>query len=341
LIGDGTRQGTTVSASLVGTEFPLNEFARTRCAGPGVTDIAGALTTRLITERALLRGRGNVIDLSGERPFSSGGFSGTVHSTVKMKIRGAQDLLRESQPPEGPTHPLRLRELEVDYRLERLSGQVVTDVSGLADPDLCGPLDACGLGGSLTITPRAAGGEGYVLAIGRLRRNTAADLRRAVGLAPGKPPRGVSVFGYVEWDPGAGHVATDLRRDGADPCTDTQTMTGGVIEMGFRGSTVHAHFGSPDTVPGADILRTRCPGPGIGDVASSGRLAGGSLPRRAFARRDVTLHLTRGGPFSASGYHGTTHADVTAVLHRTRISPRVQVIQIPDDFGGVFFRIGR
>jgi hypothetical protein len=342
--GTSARQGRAVTLSLTGdggSGFPPNDFARTRCAGPTVGDVAGTLPVRTITERALLHGRGKTIDFSVDEPFSSGGLSGTVHSTLKLRIGKAVDLLEQGrdQLPQ-PTHRIRLRQLEVSYRIDRFSGQVVTTARGLDDPDLCGPLDSCGLMGTVSATPRVATGEGYLIAVARIRHSKQ-ELRRAVGLAPGGRPRGVETYGVVYWDQTAGHVASDLRRDGADPCTDTQALSGpGAIELAMGKSTVHAHFGSDFTAPAIDPLRTRCPGPGIGDVAG-GRLAGGALPLTAFGRRVVTLRLTHGGPYAADGYRGATRADMTVVLRRVRIRAHVQVIRVPIGVSRLLFRIGR
>lgn len=342
--GAGARPGRVVSVSPVGESssgFALNDFVRTRCAGPIVTDVAQALPVRRIGERTLRHGRGTLLDFSADAPFSAGGLSGTVHSTLKMRLGKASDLLRQQRGYPGPTHPFRYRELEVEYQLERLSGEIVTEVEGLTDPDLCGPLDACGLVGTVTATPRVATGEGYALAIASIRHSKH-ELRRALGLAPGGRPKGVHAFGYVFWDQTAGHVTSNLSRQGADPCTDSQAFSGpGSVALGFGRHRVRADFGGAATVSGDDLLRTRCPGPGLTDVATTGGLVHGRLPLSAFGRRRVAVRLTRGDSFASDGYRGTSRADMTVGLRRTSVKAHIRVIQLPTGVEGGLFRIGR
>jgi hypothetical protein len=89
-----------------------------------------------------------------------------------------------------------------------------------------------------------------------------------------------------------------------------------------------AYYGS-DLLVGGDPLRTRCPGPGAADAGAERGLARGTLPLRALAHRRVTLRLTRGGDFGADGYRGSTRADLTVVVRRTRIRHQVRVESVP------------
>jgi hypothetical protein len=136
-------------------------------------------------------------------------------------------------------------------------------------------------------------------------------------------------------------VTSDLRRDGGEPCTDSIALSGpGVIELNPGEHRVRTLFGTGGTDSRLDPLRTRCPGPGTADVAG-GRLAGGTLPLSAFARRKVTLRLNRGGSYLSDGYRGATSADMTVVLRRVKIRDHLQVIHVPTDTGIEFRRVGR
>jgi hypothetical protein len=330
LLSLGTQPGTSLAIGLTEAEGPgfgQSDPFRTRCAGPTVADLRGLLPTHVLTRHALRRGR-RTLDFSAERPFSSHGLTGTLHSTVVMRIGRVQ---RFGSDQGGLTETIsrgsvRRRRLEVEYAIERVSGQVVTDIRGLEDPDLCGPLDACGLMGSVTVAPRASGGAALLEATASTRVSLR-DLRRAVGLAPG-PPRahGVRVFGAGGWDDDGGVATASLARGGALDCRDTEPLRGGgVLTMRFSGRRVRAGYNGPSTDP----LRTRCPGPAVADVAGTQPLATATVPLSAFRSPRVTLRLTTGRSFSSDGYSGTMTPDVTVVLRRVRARSHIDVTSVP------------
>ena len=293
---------------------------RTRCAGPLAADVAGLLPTRVISERALRR-HANTLDFSAERTFAAHGLTGTVHSTVVLHLRrgaGSQD--EEPYPADSSQtdRVVRRRLLEVHYKVGRVSGQVVTGLRGLADADLCGPLDSCGLAGTVTVTPSASSGQAVVVAEGSARRPWS-DFNRAVGLAPGAPARGLSTSGFVGWDRELGTTTSDLTRDGAPDCADSEPIGGrGSVGLRFSKGVVRAGYGDVEE-PGVELLATRCPGPGINDVVPAGSLATAVIPVRALGQRRVTLRLRRGRTYVADGYRGTVSSDLTVVLRRTAV----------------------
>lgn len=304
------------------TLFGSGEVMRTRCAGPVGRDVAGLLPTRTIDERTMRRG-GATLDFSADGEFSAHGLSGTVHSDLVLKVGKAISLLggsRDELP--GPTKAIRTRFLEVDFDVEQVSGQVVTSVQGLDDPDLCGPLDACGLAGTVTAAPSVSSGDGFLLAFGSAKHSRR-DLERALGLVPGRPPRGVHRAGSFGWAEN-GTVTSDLTRAGAPACHDSAPLVDdGVVDLGFgRGSApVRAAYS------GLGALRTRCPGP---DASDAGVLARGSIPLRELTSRRATLHLSRGGgAFSANGYRGSSRAALDVTVRRTHIRHFVEVDRIP------------
>jgi hypothetical protein len=125
-------------------------------------------------------------------------------------------------------------------------------------------------------------------------------------------------------------VTTELTRAGAQDCTDSEPLHGeGSVTLGFSARGVRARYETTNNTSGFDPLRTRCPGPGIGDVAGTRGLATALVPRSAFRRRSVTLRLFRGAAYSADGYTGRTQSDLTVVLRRTRIRQHVQVVREP------------
>ena len=342
--GSGPLTGGKVSLGLLGDPaegMPPNEILRTRCAGPTAADVAHALPVITLTERAIRRGRGRVLDFSADAPFSAGGFSGTVHSTIKMRIGRSTDILDFSDQgpnPDTPTHVVRRRELDVRYRIESFGGQTVTSLHGIADPDLCGPLDSCGLMGDVTVAPRIGSGD-VDLSASATTSHSARDLRRAVGLARGGRPSGVRAVGFASWDTSNGTVTSDLQRDGALACSDVQSIRGpGVMDVALGRHFVRPAYGFEGTVP----TTTRCPGPVTSDVVATRALAEGRAPLRALGHRRVTLRLRRGGAFSGDGYAGSTSADMRLDLQRVFVRSRVHTYHVPEGFpSDEFFRRSR
>jgi hypothetical protein len=321
----GSRRGSGLALSLMGVPdgFIHGDNFQTRCAGPTAPDLATLVPTRLLTQRQLRHGH-RVLDFSTERPFSGHGFAGTLRSSVKLHIGRAEHLGASSLQgvPEPPGRTVRRRRLEVAYRIERVSGQVATSISGLADPDLCGPLDSCGLLGTMTTAPHASSGQAFIQATAPIRRSRH-DLRQALGLAPGTPPRGISTSGGGFWGQ-AGTVTSSLSRAGTPACDDAVALRGGdSVSIAFTRHGARVAYG--EGFGGQDLLRTRCPGPTTGDVTRYRPLATGTVPLRAFSARRVTLRLTTGGGFSSDGYRGSTRPDLTVVLRRVRVSNHIDV----------------
>jgi hypothetical protein len=292
----------------------------TNCGGPLPEEALRGLSTRVVSLRAL-RSRPTQIDLSGSAPFASGGLAGTVESTIVLRVGRLQvqrqPVLRASPRRVSSRPPLRL--IAVEYRIARLTGSLPVAVRG--DPQTCAPLDACGLAGTLTVQPGPARGEGYVFGYGRL---PFAVLRRTVGLAPGPVPRRTSAYGYISWGRGMGSVSALLTRNGTPACRDAGRLRSGTLELRVRGPRVTAVFarGLPYG-DGADLLRTRCPGPLLADLGRGTRLALGRLPRRALGRPRFTIHLNRGTRAVTSGYRLRSRPDLRIVLEREEVEREV------------------
>jgi hypothetical protein len=310
--------GTAITLSLLGD----SEVLRSRCAGPLTSDVSSLLPSRTIDESALRHG-GAKLDFSADGQFAAHGLAGTLHSDVVLSVKKGRDALAELAGQTLPPGPRgrRNRYIEVTYRIESVSGQVVTSVHGLSDPDLCGPLDSCGLLGTVTAAPSLSKGEGTVSAFASAKHSRA-DLRRAVGLLPGPVPRGVHRAAFFEWDD-TGSVTSDLARDGAPGCSDSVPLAGGgLLDVRFARDHATAHYYGGGGVSGGDALRTRCPGPSGADAGSG--LALGTVPLRQFGARDSTLRLTRGVNFSTSGYRSSTKSSLTIAIRRMRIRERVR-----------------
>ena len=311
-------RSSSVTISLRGKDL---DVVTTRCAGPVERDIAPLLPAVPVRYAQLRRGS-RTIGLSARRPFSAGGLTGTVSSTLVLR----EGVVARRQSPPGPSPAprggARHRLLNVDYRVERLDGTVTTDVAGAADPAVCGPLDACGLGGTLTLTQPAAKGSVSLFA-DVAARHSSRSLRAAFGLVAGRPAPGAHPVGAGTLTSRAGTLTAALARpDGA--CTDTVPERGGDIELDIAGGRLHVNYLAADAASGPDPLRTRCPGPTLADVAGRGAVASGSVPLGALRAATVTVHLTHGVGFDAGAWAGRTRPDLTLVLHRSRVSENVQ-----------------
>jgi hypothetical protein len=145
----------------------------------------------------------------------------------------------------------------------------------------------------------------------------------------------VSAFGFGLSQDAQGTVTSDLSRDGAPACSDSEPLMGpSTLLFDFSGQRVSAHYGAGSDASGSlgDPLRTRCPGPGSADVTPTGALASAAVPLRTFAQRHLTLRLTRGRAYASDGYSGSTHPDVTVVLRRTHVREYVQTERVPTGF---------
>jgi hypothetical protein len=303
----------------------------TNCGGPLPADALRRLRTRTVSLRELVRGP-TTIDLSGSAPFAAGGLAGTVESTVVVRVRKARVRRVERRPRRAGARPSDrppFRTISVEYRLERITGSVPVEVD--AEPRGCAALDACGLAGTLMVKPGPARGEAYLSAYGRLSE---AALRRAVGLAPGPRPRKGFVSGYLVWNRGRGTVAVALERNGEPACQDAIPLTDGSIELRVRGRRVTARLAGADPFGGTDLLRTRCPGPLLGDLGRNARLAVGRIPRRALGRRRLTLHLDQGTRAVTTGYRLRSRPDLTVVLQREKVEEEQLPEPVLGDIGG-------
>jgi hypothetical protein len=293
-----------------GSGYPPQPPLPTRCGGPLPADMLSGLPTRDVSLRTLLRAPTKV-DLSGSADFAAGGLSGMAVSTIELdvgKMRARRARTRSPRrPPRAPRPPIRTVQLE--YRVTDVTGSAPFDM--VADPRTCAPLDACGLSGSVTITPGPAEGEAYLYAYGRMPK---ADLRRALGLAPGPVPRGARIYGYVELEKGAGSVGAALERDGTPACRDARPLRQGTLELDVRDSKLRATLGGGGF--GADLLATRCPGPVGGDLGRGRHLASGTVPMSAIGRRRLTLRLDRGTSLTTPGFQVRSRPSVTIELER-------------------------
>ena len=171
-----------VSVSLAGATPSL---LVTRCAGPRDPDVIPELPVRSLSVGALKRGR-TAISLATSRPLSVHGFSGSIISTIVLRLGAPGRTTRSSQTSGSlPGRSTRVREIDVGYRAT-ISGSVAEQVRGAANPLLCAPLGSCRPDGhdhadtAFGERPRHADGPGA-----RLQAATHAARRRRAEPRPG------------------------------------------------------------------------------------------------------------------------------------------------------------
>lgn len=308
--------GSQVTIGLVSS---ASKLLGTRCAGPLTGDLRGALPTRTIGLKSLARGR-RVIDLTGTGTFTAHGLTGTVRSSVVLVLGRPQPQPDSSGLPAG-TRVARVREASVSDRVMGLTGQATAMVSTTPEAALCAPLDACGLAGTITVTPGALRGGSIELFASAPITRPLAWLRAALNLDRAAPPHGVTVFGAGQARL-SGRVSADLAQGGI--CRDSTIVSGAVIETAVdRRGRLHVVLQALLT-GAADPLRTRCPGPDLGQRS----LAAAVVPREVWRRRTFAV-LLHGASFADGPYRVTIDSTLRLALRRGRLSLRVSSMPEP------------
>jgi hypothetical protein len=280
------------------------DFLTTRCAGPLERDLLGLLPVRPLP-RSVLHGGTQSVDLSTTRPFSTGGFAGTLRSTVRLQVGPAED----ERSLKGEFDQAHLRSVRESYRVTKVSGSLAFAFRG--DPRLCADLDACGNSGTMTVSESLARGRFSLQALGEPNRPWN-DLLAALQLKRRGNRRGIFAVGQGEWSSPSGQLGT--RGQG---CQDAVPLGPG----GLSGSAAYTRFVlSYDVGLTLGALHTHCAGPLLEDAAVQYTLASGSVPLRALRHKTITVHLTRKpGERSAGGYLISGQGGLTVTLRRTSV----------------------
>jgi hypothetical protein len=179
---------------------------------------------------------------------------------------------------------------------------------------VCGPLDACGLRGTIDVIPGStSSGAADLIATASLGRPKR-DLLAALGVTRRGDPSGVGVEGSGDAS-GHGEVTADLTQQGGG-CRDQVELR--QVELELR---KHANRLELSLSPGgseANPLRTRCPGPTLG----SDHLASASLPLSVLRHPTFTVKL-HGDSFSNGPYRVTTRSTLTVTLQREKVTTQI------------------
>jgi hypothetical protein len=196
----------------------------------------------------------------------------------------------------------------------RVNGSAIAAVRSSPLAASCGPFDACGLTGTVDVVPQTTPGASVSLTAEASLRRPKRDLLAALGLARHGNPSGIDVYGYG-YASARGTVTADLSRGGA--CHDSVGLRGTTLELMKRTGRLNVSL-TPTNSQAADPLRTRCPGPDLGQR----QLTSASLPLSVLRRSTFTVKL-RGGSFNNGPYRVSTRSTLTVTLHRTRVTTQV------------------
>jgi hypothetical protein len=111
----------------------------------------------------------------------------------------------------------------------------------------------------------------------------------------------------------------DLAQGGV--CRDVTRVSHTQLGLDVRRGRLRVSL-SPAESQAADPLRTRCPGPDLGQHV----LTSATLPRSALRRRTLTVSL-HGNSFTDGPYTVRTRSTVMLTLRRVRV--RTQVFRLP------------
>lgn len=287
-----------------------------RCAGPAAAELAAI---RLPFKR--FGGRRPSFDLTGQKSFTAGPFSGTVVSTIKLvparPAGGAfgGSFTSSSGGGSGQARPVQVETVMLQYRVAGQTGGLAFSFSGGWDP-ACQILDACGTSGSVGVSINPP--RGLTLFASRTvhrrmgRRQALDDLRQGR----------LELFGVA---PVSGLVNETLHWPDGTNCSDSVPMP--VLNLGLgppgppaRGKTPSVTLATNGT-PVVDVLRTHCPGPGEVEMSGAGgTLAVGSITTSQLLARTSVLSLSDPGEFSGLSYTGSRGGSIRLDLTLTKVS---------------------
>lgn len=274
-----------------------------RCAGPRPPDLALALPRHSATTRDIAR-RARTLNLAGRTPFVAGPFSGTVISTVSIRLNRARvapasELQQQFESgfgidfDRGPTR--RFAGLLLSYRLQPLGGSIVSEFAGLHSP-ACQVLDACGVRGRSSLELKSDAGEMQILAVRRRGKR-----KPSLGSMLGAVRRGgLRAEGFAYFPRMTARVSEQVTLADGQTCTDSVFADAPDVQV-RRGAGRMAIV----LTSAGDSVRTRCPGPTEDDATHTEVLARASFALRDVGRRVLPLGLGTPRTFSARGFSGT------------------------------------
>jgi hypothetical protein len=301
--------------------FELSTYglSAARCAGPDASEFVERLPHRTVSLARLRRGA-LTLDFSGRVPYGSGRFSGTIRSTLRMRIgRLVVHHFRGGFPSGArpPVHPFRVVRIHAAYRVAGFQGSVRSSFRGASKP-FCVTVDSCGsTGTSGWAIFSVAGGTLHFEAEARARpsdrgvRGALAAIERADGFVDG--------YTFASLRHAVGESTADVRLADGSRCHDASRAASPGIFAESSGRRIEFALGGDGDLSALDLLRVGCPGPLGSDIFAERPLASGSVPPSALLRRRLAVSLTSHGKFHGFGYSGTRRARFGLRLRRVAV----------------------
>jgi hypothetical protein len=292
------------------------------CAGPTAVD----LTSLVLPARSLGK---QGYDLSGSDAFGAGPFEVTVISHIRALLvhdtfpSGSESFSGSGRPTK--LHRRLQEDAEVDYRLVGVSGALGATFAGVEAP-ACEALGTCDTTGSLRdlldATHQKLAFYGSRIIKHRVGEKTALSDLRAGRLSVSDNSFGLNfrdrLTGTFHWADGS-------------TCTNTVAGTAASFQSHVRTRADVFEFdpASDDFFPGADLLRSRCPGPSGSQIGGGRALATGSVALENLGAASLRLALRASGSFSAPAYAGVRSGAIVLTLARSRISGGTHALIVP------------
>ncbi len=289
-----------------------NPLLTTRCAGPRDDVILPLLPAPQLSLARIRRGR-LTVGLGVTRSFAGDGFAGTIVSDLALHLERAGETTRVRTGLTGG-RPHHQRQLHLSATL---AGSVMEQINADPNPDICGPLGACGATGTLTIQPQRSAGTAQIELTAPVGRP--APALSSLGSTLG---RRTSVLGSAFWDTGSTVDATIVQ--GSERCTDSGPLGGSIVTLGAIRGRLTASYASAG-FPAGTASFTGCPGPA--GVSVTTPLAAGSVSLSRLARRRITIRMTMGTGFQDYGYGIRTTPHLTLTLIRRSV--RTATVSLP------------
>ena len=303
----------------------LGAFSSGRCAGPLGQELASLFPIGNLDAAGLGR-HSAVLDLTQQRPFVAGPFSGELKSTVRARMPRVEVGGSSSDTTPSTALPRKRRELMLvmEYRLKQGSGSLVSGFAGTSEP-FCLPFDACGVRGSInySVSPTSAGGSLTIYAHRRVSKHEHPNLRSALrDLRANRlkleplldPPEGAQV-----------RVSSVVSRPDGTTCTDPgeSTSTDIGVEQGTGGIRLALN---PSNDSAVDALRTHCQGPGERDIAGTRSLFAATVSNRDLLRKTLHVRLSPKKSFASAAYAGTLAGSFEIELDRLALHSDVDSV---------------
>jgi hypothetical protein len=293
------------------------------CSGPVAADLGHfTLPARSLGKRGY--------DLYGTDSFVSGPFLVTVISHLRA-LSGSDDpgsgltsSLSSSSSSVSVTVPTPrgrselIEQANVTYEVVATAGTLTTAFAGLADP-FCEAVDTCASSGTTAISVTARDLKVMFSGARVVKRRIGA--RAALSdLTSGRLP----TEAYAGGLPLRATTTGSFSLPGVIACHNTVSDTVTELLSSVRQKAHLADFSlgsdSYGGFSGADLLRSRCPGPSVVEADPGRSVASASTPLSEIGSSTITLTLSRPGSFTGNTYSGTRGGAIVLTLRRIRES---------------------